>query len=140
MNIALILKNDLSEIERLAKAVVEFGKENNLASHIIDDVRLILEEIVSNILTYGFDDESDHQVTVQIDLRGDVLVIEVKDDGNPFDPMDYCSTDVEKPFDEREIGGMGIHLVRNLVDELDYRQEQEMNTLVMKKRLTKSPS
>lgn len=138
MNKTLLLKNDLSEIGRLANAVVEFGKENNLASHIIDDVKLVLEEIVSNILTYGFEDDRDHQVTVQIDLRGDVLVMEVKDDGNPFDPAKYCSPNVDKPFDEREIGGMGIHLVRNLVDELDYRQEQGKNTLVMKKRLTTS--
>ncbi len=72
MNKTLLLKNDLSEIGRLANAVVEFGKENNLASHIIDDVRLVLEEIVSNILTYGFEDDRDHQVTGQIDLRGDV--------------------------------------------------------------------
>ncbi len=137
MNKKLILKNDLSEIERLANTVVEFGKENDLARHIISDVRLVLEEIVSNILTYGFEDDSDHQVILQIELRADALIMEINDDGKPFNPTEYFNPNLEKPFDEREIGGMGIHLVRNLVDEFDYRQAQGKNILVMKKYLRK---
>ena len=137
MNKKLILKNDLSEIERLTNTVVGFGKENDLAHHIVSDVRLVLEEIVSNIFTYGFEDDSDHQVILQIELRADALIMEINDDGKPFNPTEYFNPNLEKPFDEREIGGMGIHLVRNLVDEFDYRQAQGKNILVMKKYLRK---
>ncbi|MBE9533732.1 MAG: ATP-binding protein [Proteobacteria bacterium] len=131
----ILIKNNLSEIERLSKAVAEFGKKNNLSSEVIYDVRLALEEVVSNIINYGFEDNYEHQISIEMNLQGETLTMKIKDDGKPFNPLEVKSTNLEKPFDEREIGGMGIHIVQQLMDELRYNREKDNNILLLKKHI-----
>ena len=134
MNKTLILKNDLCEIQVLTDAVAEFGTENNLAGEGICDAILALEEVFSNIVHYAYLDNCDHQIEVHVNLSHAELVLEVRDDGKPFNPLEIPELDIGKPFEEKEIGGLGIHLVRNLMDELDYSYAQGKNILTMKKR------
>lgn len=131
----ILIKNNLSEIERLSKAVAEFGEKNNLSSEVIYDVRLALEEVVSNIINYGFEDNYEHQISIEMNLQGETLTMKIKDDGKPFNPLEVKSTNLEKPFDEREIGGMGIHIVQQLMDELRYNREKDNNILLLKKHI-----
>ena len=135
----ILIKNNLSEIERLSKAVAEFGKKNNLSSEVIYDVRLALEEVVSNIINYGFEDNYEHQISIEMNLQGETLTMKIKDDGKPFNPLEVKSTNLEKPFDEREIGGMGIHIVRKLTDKILYKREKGNNVLQLTKYLADHP-
>ena len=131
----IFLRNDLTEIERLAKTVAEFGKRNNLSGEVMYDVRLALEEVVSNIIRYGFEDDYGHQISIQIHLQGEILTLQIKDDGKPFNPLEVKSTNLEKPFDEREEGGMGVYIVRRLMDELKYKRAEGNNVLLLRKNL-----
>ena len=131
----ILIKNNLSEIERLSKAVAEFGEKNNLSSEVIYDVRLALEEVVSNIINYGFEDNYEHQISIEMNLQGETLTMKIKDDGKPFNPLEVKSTNLEKPFDEREIGGMGIYIVQQLMDELRYNREKDNNILLLRKHI-----
>ncbi len=131
----ILINNNLSEIERLSKAVAEFGKKNNLAGEVIYDVRLTLEEVVSNIIMYGFEDNYEHQISIEMNLQGETLTMKIKDDGKPFNPLEVKSTNLEKPFDEREIGGMGIYIVRKLMDNILYKREEGNNVLQLTKYL-----
>ncbi len=131
----ILINNNLSEIERLSKAVAEFGKKNNLSSEVIYDVRLALEEVVSNIINYGFEDNYEHQISIEMNLQGETLTMKIKDDGKPFNPLEVKSTNLEKPFDEREIGGMGIYIVRKLMDNILYKREEGNNVLQLTKYL-----
>ena len=135
----ILINNNLSEIERLSKAVAEFGKKNNLSSEVIYDVRLALEEVVSNIISYGFEDNYEHQISIEMNLQGETLTMKIKDDGKPFNPLEVKSTNLEKPFDEREIGGMGIHIVRKLMDKILYKREEGNNVLQLTKYLADHP-
>jgi len=131
----ILINNNLSEIERLSKAVAEFGKKNNLSSEVIYDVRLTLEEVVSNIINYGFVDHDEHQISIEMNLQGETLTIKIKDDGKPFNPLEVKNANLEKPFDEREIGGMGIYIVRKLMDKILYKREEGNNVLQLTKYL-----
>ncbi len=135
----ILINNNLSEIERLSKAVAEFGKINNLSSEVIYDVRLALEEVVSNIINYGFEDNYEHQISIEMNLQGETLTMKIKDDGKPFNPLEVKSTNLEKPFDEREIGGMGIYIVRKLMDKILYKREEGNNVLQLTKYLADHP-
>lgn len=136
----ILINNNLSEIERLSKAVAEFGETNNLSSEVIYDVRLALEEVVSNIIIYGFEYNYEHQISIQMNLQGESLTMKIKDDGKPFNPLEIESTNLEKPFDEREIGGMGIYIVQQLMDELRYNREEDYNILLLRKHFTNRSS
>ena len=133
---SIILKNKFSEIERIATVVSEFGQRNDLPDEVIYDIRLVLEEIVSNIIKYGYKDNDDHQIDIQINLESSVLTLEIKDDGNPFDPLEVKNDEVEKPWDERETGGMGIYIVKNLMDKAEYHRVENNNILLLKKYIT----
>ena len=132
----IILKNMFSEIERIAAVVSEFGRRNDLPDELIYDLRLVLEEIVSNIIKYGYKDNDEHQIDIQINLEGNILTLEIKDDGNPFNPLEFRNDAVEKPLDERNTGGMGIYIVKNLMDKTEYRRVEDNNILLLKKYIT----
>ena len=135
MNKTFILKNDLAEIKRLTDILCKLCEENNICNKVLCDVSLALEEILANIVHYAYEDNKEHLVKIHIKIRDNVLALEIKDDGKPFNPLEIPMTNTEAPFEERNIGGLGIHLVRNLIDELAYKQVKGKNVLTMKVRL-----
>ncbi|NNG06236.1 MAG: ATP-binding protein [Desulfobacteraceae bacterium] len=132
------MKNKNSEIRILANGVLDFGRENDLHQNVLDDIRLAFEEMFSNIVSYGFDDDREHEIVMDMELSADLLTMKIRDDGRPFNPTEYVNPDLEKPLDEREVGGLGIHLVRHVIDEWEYKSEQGKNILTMKKWIRKS--
>jgi len=128
------LKNDLSEIERLSQIVTEFGELHHLPPKGLFAVNLALEEILTNVISYGYQDSGEHQIIIRIFLKEGELTVKVEDDGLPFNPLEVPEPDTGKPLEERPVGGLGIHLVRNLMDGLEYRRQEGKNVLVMKKK------
>jgi len=131
----IILKNDFSEIERLNEAIMALGKRVDLSGEVLYDIRLTLEEVITNIISYAFDDDRERYINVRIEAANDVLIMEIEDDGIPFNPTEHYNVDMEKPFDEREIGGMGIHMVQRLMDGVEYTFTQGRNILKLRKNL-----
>ncbi len=129
----LVLKNAISEMRVLSNTVKEFCEENSLSGEVTHDIHLALEEIFSNIVFYGFQDQDEHQISISFSLRNNTLVLEIKDDGIPFNPLESKTPDLEIPIEERDLGGMGIQIVRGLVDEIEYFRKQNKNILVIKK-------
>ncbi len=132
---SLEIKNDLAQLERVAQAVEEFGELHHLPPKTVFEVNLSLEEILTNVISYGYSDDNEHLIMARFSLSEKELEIEITDDGRPFDPLELPPPDLEKPLAERPVGGLGIHLVRNLMDELDYQRRQDKNILVLKKLL-----
>ncbi len=98
-------------------------------------VALALEEVVVNVQRYAWDDGAEHQLEVR--LRGEAgrsIEIEVRDDGRAFDPLSVAAPDLDAPIDERQVGGLGVHLVRKLMDDVRYRREDGQNVLYLCKR------
>jgi serine/threonine-protein kinase RsbW len=87
-------------------------------------VNLALDELVSNVILYGYDDPSGQQIIVRLEIDGPELCAWLEDGGRPFDPGSVEAPNLSAPLEKRQIGGLGIHLVRSLMDKLEYRQEE----------------
>jgi serine/threonine-protein kinase RsbW len=135
--LTLRLKNDLAELARVSSAVAEFGQRYALPAAALFDLHLALDEILTNVISYGYDDNREHEIVVHVALSGVSglrhIEMEVRDDGRPFNPLDAVRPDVSAPVDERPIGGLGIYLVRHVMDDLEYRRQQGKNVLVLRK-------
>lgn len=129
------LKNKLEEIPNLAQAIENFAEANNLPEHTVFQINLCLDELLTNTISYGFPEGGEHEIPVAITLQGEMLVIDLRDDGLAFNPLERSEPDTSQGIEERPIGGLGIHLVRNMMDEIEYRRESGQNVLVMKKQL-----
>jgi serine/threonine-protein kinase RsbW len=136
--ISITLKNQLSEIERLSHILDEFGRVHDLPIRDLRTINLALDEILTNVISYGYDDPHEHQITVRLSLVHGELTAEVEDDGCPFNPLEFPAVNTEKPVAERSIGGLGIHLVRKLMDKLEYKRQRTGNLLVMRKKITET--
>ena len=132
MNKTFIFKNDLNEIKRLTDILYKLCEENNFGNKVLCDVTLALEEIFANIVHYAYEDNQEHLVKIHIKIHDNLLSMKITDDGKPFNPLDHPITNTDVPFEDRQIGGMGIHLVRHLIDKLEYKQVKGKNILTMK--------
>jgi serine phosphatase RsbU (regulator of sigma subunit)/ABC-type amino acid transport substrate-binding protein/anti-sigma regulatory factor (Ser/Thr protein kinase) len=133
--VRLTLPARLAELPRLAEAVIRLGTERALPAEAVEDLRLALEEVVSNIIRHGCGDEKEHEVSVSLRVASEAIAVEVADDGIPYDPLQHPDPDLTRPLEERQEGGLGIYLVRTLMDEVAYRTEAGRNILTMEKRL-----
>jgi anti-sigma regulatory factor (Ser/Thr protein kinase) len=136
MKTELELKNDLAEIERLAARVLSFGQEHKLPDELVWEIRLVLEEIITNIISYGYEDQAPHTIAVSIVNSDKDITLCVRDDARPFNLLEHPAPDLDIPLEERGIGGMGVHIVREIMDEIDYRREADENVVVMRRLKT----
>ncbi len=131
--ITVKLRNNISEIERLNIILFQFGKINNLSQNILFKMNLALEETVTNIIKYAYNDDTEHTILIHISLSCGILTAEIEDDGKPFNPLNSPKPDINKPIEDRTIGGLGIHIVRNLMDKIEYRRDRNKNFLILRK-------
>jgi anti-sigma regulatory factor (Ser/Thr protein kinase) len=134
----LVVVADISEIGRLHSSVCQFCRERGLPAEIEGDLSLALEEILMNVIRYGHPEGGKHEIQVGLSLEGDCLIAAVEDDGVPFNPMEAPEPDMHSPLEDGPIGGLGIHLVKNLMDQLEYRRAGGRNRLVLRKRVPRS--
>jgi serine/threonine-protein kinase RsbW len=93
-----------------------------------------MKETLTNIISYGYRDNREHQVKVRLSVQLAEVSVEIEDDGQPFNPLEAPEPDITKPLEERKIGGLGIHLVRKLMDRLEYKGQGERSLLTIKKK------
>lgn len=134
--LSLVVRNHLSELQRIAEAVSVWCRENAVSAPAEFQVILALEEIVSNVIRYGWKDGGDHQLHVRLSRLEDQLRVEVEDDAAPFNPLEVPTADTNLPLEERPVGGLGIHLVRQIMDGLEYRRLAGKNLFIMSKKTT----
>ena len=127
----LTLETRVEELERITAAVEDLGEQDNWPPSFTFRVNLALEELGLNIINYGHDDGL-HQFEIKLVSEEETLTIEITDDGKPFDPLnDAPVPDVDMALDERDIGGLGVHLVRTMMDEMRYEREGGRNHLIL---------
>ena len=117
--------------------VEDFGAANGLPVKVVFHLTLCLDELVTNIISYGYADYDEHPIDVRITLNGDVISIRIVDDAEPFNIFEAPEPELDVPLEERKrpIGGMGVHLVKNMVDTIDYKREAGKNILLLKKKI-----
>jgi anti-sigma regulatory factor (Ser/Thr protein kinase) len=132
--LSITIPNRLSEIEKAARLIEAFGETHGLPPELVFNLNLALDEVVTNIISYAYDDDADHRVEVHVTLDRDEVSVRVEDDGRAFNPLDTQPPDLRLGIDERPIGGLGVHIVRSLMDALEYRRENGRNIFIMSKR------
>ena len=131
----IVLNNQPGEKQRVTQALDQFGRDHHLSAAVVQAADLALEEHLTNLMNYSFLDNREHQIKVRLTLASQ-FIIEVEDDGPPFNPLDAPAVDTTMPLEQRPIGGLGIHLMRRFMDEIEYESEGGKNVLRMRKRLT----
>ena len=129
----LTLKNDFAEIPPAADAVDYFLAGDGASPDLLDFARLVIEELVSNTIKYGYDDRSTHEIHVNARIEGGTVVLEVSDDGRPFNPLDVPEPAAHLPAHERPIGGLGLHFIRSLSDSFHYERREGRNIVTARK-------
>jgi serine/threonine-protein kinase RsbW len=133
--LAIKVRNDLNELRGLAAATTEFLETNRASREVIFAANLAIEEMVSNTIKYGYSDNLEHQIEIQLLLGATSLEIEICDDGSPFDPCAYPAPAPSPPDEKRQTGGLGIHFVRNILDCFNYVRRERQNIVRLTKRL-----
>jgi anti-sigma regulatory factor (Ser/Thr protein kinase) len=129
------LKSDLSELETLCQHLKKFGQVTGLSQTCATDINICLDELFTNIVSYGFDDDQEHKIRFTINLDNNVLIFKIEDDGVPFNPLKKKDPEFPADIMDARIGGLGIHIVRKLMDDIRYQRKRGRNSLTMKKHL-----
>jgi len=134
-SITIRLPANLCEIEELNRLVRQFGELHGIPSRTLYAMNLALDEIFTNVVLHGFADATGQEIVVRLETLAQELQSEVVDGGREFDPRSAPLPDLTVALGERTLGGLGIHLVRSLMDGVDYRREKAKNVLTMRKRI-----
>lgn len=127
----LVLANDLGEIPRLAEAVEAFCAPLAPARKDLFALQLALEEAVTNVINHGYTDGAPHSFTVELRARGRCITAVVSDDAPAYDPLARPEVDTTLSLDVRPVGGLGVHLVKKLVDTAHYQRCDGRNVLTL---------
>ena len=136
--VELRLANDLAGLAQLAERVERFGAAQGLPASVVNALNVVLDEAVSNAINHGYDAGVRGEIAVRLRRAGDGVLLEVEDDGRPFDPLQAPPPDLTLPLERRPIGGLGVHLIRNLMDEVTYARVGGRNVLKMVKHLARA--
>lgn len=129
------LENRLEEFQRFESAFMDFARFQNLNDEVIYAIQLSVDELFTNIVSYGYDDSETHIVKFVIDVTQEEVRIEIIDDAKPFNPLDDApDVNLDLSIEERKIGGVGIHLVKSLMSEVTYVRDGEFNRLRLVKK------
>ncbi len=131
----LILHNDIQQIPQLADFMETIAEEKHLNQNDTMSLNLALEEAVTNVILYAYPDGSDGLVDIEAVLREHSIEFTITDSGFPFDPTAVPEVDITLLADERSIGGLGIHLVRQIMDEVRYQRLDNKNVLTLIKNI-----
>lgn len=135
MEKTIILANDIAEISRLAQFVDEVGEEFSLAPDITFNFNLVLEEAVVNVINYAYPKEEHQHIYLSAKLHEDSIVLVLTDTGKEFDPTMAPEADITLSAEERPIGGLGIFLIRQIMNEVKYERIEGKNVLTLEKKL-----
>jgi anti-sigma regulatory factor (Ser/Thr protein kinase) len=129
----LKINSDFDDPPAAADAATQFLESNNASPDVIFAASLAIEEIVTNSIKYGYDDGLKNEITVRLALLENMLEIEICDDGEEFNPFNQPEPDVSSGA--RQIGGLGIHFVRNMLDTYSYERRDGRNIVKLSKKL-----
>lgn len=135
MEKSIILANDISEISRLNEFVDEIGSELSLPFDVVFNLNLVLEEAVVNVINYAYPKEDHQSIYLSARTQEGTIVFVLTDTGKEFDPTMAPDADVTLSAEDRQIGGLGIFLIRQIMNEVRYERIDGKNVLTLEKKL-----
>lgn len=132
--------NEIPEIAVAINRFNDFAEENQLPEQVQQQMNMVLDELLSNTISYAFQNDEKHEIELRIEKAEGRLLITINDDGIPFNPLKAEAPDTGLSMDDREPGGLGILLVRNMVDDIEYKRRIDGNQITLVKRLDSDDS
>ena len=135
MNKEIVIKNEVEELDKLAAFVEEVASDLGLGPELEMNLNLALEEVVSNVILYAYPNKEEGKVTIAAKGDGKSLVFTITDKGKEFDPTKVEEADITLSAEDRQIGGLGIYIVKNIMNEVTYQRLEGHNVLTLKKTI-----
>lgn len=132
---ALVLTNHQEEFAKLPAWLEQIATKLSWSQELMMQLNLVLEEWVVNVVSYAFQDELVHEIELRLWQDAEKILIEISDDGIPFDPTEQADPDLTIPVEDRAIGGLGIHFIRKTMDEFTYQRLDGKNVITLTKNL-----
>ncbi|WP_374443936.1 ATP-binding protein [Stella sp.] len=124
----------LQDLQPIAEFVETFCADEGVPDGAAFHLALVIEEAASNVIRHGYA-AGGRAGSVSLERRGDAVTVEIVDDGPPFDPLAVAPPDVDAPLMERDIGGLGVEMMRKMTDRQSYRRDGDRNRLTLVKRV-----
>jgi anti-sigma regulatory factor (Ser/Thr protein kinase) len=132
----LTIKNKVEELQKISLVLEQLESEWELPPKVVMNMNLALEEVVSNVIFYAFDEGTSHEIDIDFELKDNRFFVHIADDGTAFNPIQTPPpADLAKKAEERKIGGLGIYFVKNFMDDLAYKREDGKNILTLIKNI-----
>lgn len=131
----LVIRTTIEELQKVETAVDEVSGAEGWQPDIEFKIRLVLDELCTNVVNYAHSDNLDHDMTVTIESDDDEVRVRIIDDGDPFNPLeDAPEPDTDSVLADRRVGGLGVHFVKTLVDDVRYWRDDNKNHVALSKR------
>ena len=119
-----------------AGMLTRFGAQCSLPAPVLHDMNVVLDDALNNIIAYGYDAGAESEITIRLEHRHGEVVMLIEDRGRPFDPTQAPAPELGASLQSREVGGLGIHFMRKLMDDVGYSRTDGINRLRMTKKIT----
>ena len=129
------ITNHRDQIDTVRKFFDDYSKENKLTEKTVHDIQMALDELLTNIVNYGYEDTDEHQIDIHFGVNDDAFKVEIVDDSKPYNILEKDNPDISLSMEDKPIGGLGIFLIKKLMSNVDYYTEEGKNHLVMIKEL-----
>ncbi len=134
--IEIALANDVREIAGAAAQIDDFCTRQELSPDVAYAVNLAVEEMLSNTVHHGYEDDEPHRIEVIVRLEATTLVVMIVDDGKEFDPTKVDETDIPASSDDQELGGLGLLLVNRMMDAVEYQRRGGCNVVILSREVS----
>lgn len=115
----------------VARHAAEFG----FGAQDVDDIRLAVDEAYTNIIKHAYQNDGDKSVDIELGYNSNTFWVSLFDTGNTFDPKNYSKPDVRQKMKEKKRGGVGVYLIRKLMDNVEYKTKGSVNEIRMTKKI-----
>ncbi len=126
--------NDLQELAFVAERIDEFCEAHDIGSEIAFAVNLSIDELLTNTISYGYADDEPHQIDISVRLDSSDMIIEIADDGLPFELSSVAKPNTDADLEDRPVGGLGVFLVYEMMDSVEYRRNEDRNVVTLIKK------
>jgi serine/threonine-protein kinase RsbW len=132
---SIVIRNDVAELARVGAWVKDWARYNDLPAATVERIDMCSVEAVTNIVTYAYADEGAHEIRLSLERNAQAVSLEIEDDGAAFDPREIARPEHPASLADAKIGGLGVHIVRSLSDELQHQRCGDLNRLRLVFRL-----
>ncbi len=123
------IKNTFSEVEQLCATINKLAQNNSFPEQHIFCLNVCLEEMLTNIVKYSYDDEDRHEIEVRLEIANEIITLTIIDDGHEFNPLEAEKPDINADIKHRQVGGIGILLTCKMSNKITYARKDDKNIL-----------